>query len=336
MKKSILLAYIALLIAFGLPVLTLERGGAYEEAAPQSTAAPSPLPSPEPAPEPAQAVSAAAAPQTLQLVAAGNSVELDMQSYLYGVVAAEMPASFHPQALKAQAVAARSYAIYTMQGGKHGEGRLCGDYACCQAWYSEDELRRRWGEAFEENMAKIRAAVDETEGEYLCYGGQAVFAAFHSSSPGRTENSGSLWAQLPYLVSVESPETGEDVPGYVSCVACAPLDFRDTLLRARPEADFTGEEGTWIGAISRDESGRVESAVLGGLSFEGTELRSLFALRSTAFSLEYTGGQFVFTVTGYGHGVGMSQYGANVMAAQGADYREILAHYYPGTELTGA
>ena len=168
----------------------------------------------------------------------------------------------------------------------------------------------------------------------MLLGAVAVFAAFHSSSAGATEASGSIWSERPYLISVSSPETEEDVPNFVSRVDCTELDFRDTLLSAHPEADFTGDASGWVGEISRDESGRVASVVLGGVSVSGTELRSLFALRSTAFELEYDGG-FHFTVTGYGHGVGMSQYGAKVMAEDGADYRAILAHYYTGCELTG-
>ena len=114
---------------------------------------------------------------------------------------------------------------------------------------------------------------------------------------------------------------------------CSPIDFRDTILSAHPEADFSGPEEEWMGEIRRDASGRVASAVLGGEELDGKELRALFSLRSTAFTLAYDAGGFCFTVTGYGHGVGMSQYGADKMARQGADYREILAHYYPGTEL---
>ena len=138
---------------------------------------------------------------------------------------------------------------------------------------------------------------------------------------------------MPYLVSVSSPETADTVPGYVSQLELSPLDFRDTILYAYPYANFTGEESAWVGEISRDESGRVSSACLGGVDIAGTALRSLFSLRSTAFTLEYTGGSFLFTVTGHGHGVGMSQHGANLMAAQGSDYTQILAHYYPGTQL---
>ena len=160
-----------------------------------------------------------------------------------------------------------------------------------------------------------------------------MFAAFHSSSAGATEDCGAIWSARPYLISVDSPETAEEVPNYISSVELSALDFRDTVLYARPDADFTGDESGWIGEITHDESGRVASAVLGGEKLSGTELRSLFSLRSTAFTLEYTGSSFLFTVTGFGHGVGMSQYGANVMAKSGADYREILAHYYPGTQL---
>ena len=105
------------------------------------------------------------------------------------------------------------------------------------------------------------------------------------------------------------------------------------ILSACPEADFSGPEEDWIGPAERDASGRVVSQELGGVAIPGKELRALFSLRSTAFSLSYEEGVFLFTVTGFGHGVGMSQYGANVLAGEGADYREILAHYYPGTEL---
>ena len=123
------------------------------------------------------------------------------------------------------------------------------------------------------------------------------------------------------------------MPGYLSSLRCAPLDFRDVVLSAYPEADFSGPEESWIGALARDGSGRVESLELGGVPIPGTALRKLFALRSTAFGLEYSEGTFVFTVTGFGHGVGMSQYGAMVLAREGWDYRQILAHYYAGTEM---
>ena len=327
MKKTVFLAYLALLLAF-LPYLLRTGRAAGEEAAkPGPTAAA--IPAQEPSPIPAGPPSAA----SVRVLINGAVEEMDMQDYLVGVLAAEMPADFQPEALKAQAVAARTYALYCAAAGKHGDADVCTDFSCCQAWQDDAALREKWGPDHAAHLQKLRQAVDETAGQYLSYEGQPVFAAFHSSSAGATEDCGQVWNPRPYLVSVSSPESAETVPGYVSELVCAPLDFRDVLLSACPEADFSAAPENWLGAVQRDESGRVAEITLGGQPFRGTELRSLFSLRSTSFALEYTDGHFVFTVTGSGHGVGMSQYGANVMAAQGADYREILAHYYPGTVL---
>lgn len=335
MKKIILLSYLSLFLAVGVPYLMVERTAA--EPQPQAESAPlsswretSPEPPAAPSPE---SPAGERAPETITVLTPEGNITMTMQDYLVGVVAAEMPASFEPEALKAQAVAARTYALYQASSGKHGEAQVCTDYACCQAWHSDETLRQNWGESYETNLARICAAVSETDGQYLAYEGRAVFAAFHSSSAGATEDCGEVWNAQPYLVSVSSPETAENVPNYVSSVACAAIDFRDTLLSAHPEADFTGDAAGWLGGIERDASGRISSAVLGGVAVRGTELRSLFKLRSTAFTLTYADGVFTFTVTGYGHGVGMSQYGANVMAANGSSYAEILAHYYPGTVL---
>ena len=334
MKKTILLSYLALLIVLGFPLLLRGRSLPEPEASAPS-AAETPAPETSSAPAPLAASGLAPAPDSIKVLTPDGVVTMDMQEYLVGVVAAEMPASFQDEALKAQAVAARTYAMYCALGQKHGEAQVCTDYSCCQAWHSDETLRQNWGENYDTYRLKISAAVEATVGQYLSYEGQPVFAAFHSSSAGATEDCGQVWNPSPYLVSVSSPETAEDVPNYVSTVECTPLDFRDTLLYAHPEADFTGEESRWIGEIRLDGSGRVASAVLGGVSVKGTELRQLFSLRSTAFRLEYTGESFRFTVTGYGHGVGMSQYGANVMAREGETYTNILAHYYPGTVLAG-
>ena len=363
MKRTILCAYAVLLIAAGLPMLAGRAGpgsatSAPYAAAPLETPCAAPPDAPEETEAPGEAVDAAAPPQEppaapqdaaaaaeelpvpaepapdeLRVLTPDGTVTMDMQDYLRGVVAAEMPASFRPEALKAQAVAARSYAMYCSSFSKHGDADVCTDYRCCQAWRSDEELKERWGENYEDNLEKIRTAVEETDGEYLRFGGRPAFAAFHSSSASVTENSADVWSAVPYLVSVPSPESAEDVPGYVSRVECSPIDFRDTVLSAHPEADFSGAEEDWIGELRKDAAGRTASVVLGGVELGGKELRTLFSLRSTAFDIEYTDGSFVFTVTGFGHGVGMSQYGADKMAREGADYREILAHYYPGTEL---
>ena len=333
MKKTLALALFSLLLGLVLPLLQADRPPA---APAEESAAPETVPEESPAPA---AESVAAVPTTVRVLCADGSVaDRALEDYLFGVVAGEMPATFALEALKAQAVAARSYTLYCAATGKHAAAGadVCTDPACCQAWCGEESLRERWGESYAENAEKIRGAVAATAGELLRYEGAPVFAAFHASSAGATEDCGQIWSPQPYLVSVSSPETAETVPNFVSRLDCAPLDFRDTLLSAAPEADFTGAPESWIGPIRRDESGRVAEAELGGVPFSGKELRRLFSLRSTAFTLEYAEGGFVFTVTGSGHGVGMSQYGANVMAAQGADYRQILAHYYPGTELAAS
>lgn len=333
MKKTLLLALIALAVGLLLPLA--ERDRPPTPLPPSADAADRPLSAPEASP-PAQP--SPAAPREIRVLLPDGSVRVcELEDYVYLVTAGEMPASFQPEALKAQAVAARSYALYCAATGKHAAAGadVCSDPGCCQAMQSEDALRERWGADYEAYAAKLRAAAEETAGERLCYAGEPIFAAFHASSAGATEDSGAVWSSLPYLVSVSSPESAETVPGFVTRLECAPLDFRDTLLSAFPEADLSGGPESWLGPVTRDASGRVASALLGGQTVSGTRLRALFSLRSTAFTLEYRDGRFVFTVQGNGHGVGMSQYGAELLARGGADYREILAHYYPGAELTG-
>ena len=359
MKKTILLSYAALLISFAAAFFSNAEAGygakttapplvLFETAAPPAqNAAPSPAKTPATSSAPVAIarepesestlpeVSAAPVQETILVKDGEQVVEMDMSDYLIHVVAAEMPAAFEEEALKAQAVAARTYALYCAKRSHHSDAQVCTDFACCQAWSSDENLKKTWGDNYEANLQRVTLAVEQTRGQYLSYGGEPVFAAFHSSSCGQTEDCGAIWSDVPYLISVESPESEEDVPNYISRQSFSPLDFRDTVLHACPTADFTGDESEWLGEIVLDGSGRVSSAVLGGAELSGTQLRSLFSLRSTAFTLEYSEGSFVFTVTGHGHGVGMSQYGANVMALDGADYTRILAHYYPATVLVG-
>lgn len=273
--------------------------------------------------------------RSIHLLCADKTVEMSVYDYLRGVVAAEMPVSFEPEALKAQTIAARTYLERALGESRHDNADICSDAACCQAYLSDDELKTGWGDGFDDYMDKISAAVAATDAQYLSYDGEPVLAAFHSSSAGATEDSGRIWSSLPYLKSVSSPENEETVPNFVSSAEYSELDFRDTVLYECPEADMTGEASSWIGGVRRNRSGRVESVAVGGVRIEGSRMRTLFKLRSTNFELEYSDGKFVFTVRGYGHGVGMSQYGANVMAKQGADCREILSHYYPGVQLIG-
>ena len=164
--------------------------------------------------------------------------------------------------------------------------------------------------------------------------GEPIEAVFHSSSKGTTEASGAIWNDRPYLVSVESPETAEDVPNLVTEVLFSPQELQAALSAKFPNLQFTGSPEDWFSTPILTHSGRVDSISLCGTDIKGTQLRSALGLRSSAFTVDCTDDVFTFTVSGYGHGVGMSQYGANVYAKQGWSYEEILSHYYPETQLT--
>ena len=215
----------------------------------------------EPKPSPSPTAAASPTPEKILVKQGDEIVSMALEDYLLGVLAAEMPADFEPEALRAQAVAARSYTLYCAQSGKHHDAQVCTDFGCCQAWKSEEKMQESWGEDFEEKRAKLAGAVEDTAGQYLSYGGEPVFAAFHSSSAGQTEDCGAIWSALPYLKSVESPEGEEDVPGYVSRLELSPLDFRDCLLHASPGTDFSGEESGWIGEVFHEDSIRVQSGL---------------------------------------------------------------------------
>ena len=275
---------------------------------------------------------------TVSFLYDGKVRRLTLAEYLPGVLAGEMPAGFEPEALRAQATAARTFALFRERRGSpaHPGAAVCGDPACCQVWVDEETLRERWGEDYELCHARILAAVADTDGAYLTYEGEPILACFHSSSAGQTENSAAVWgAALPYLVSVASPETAGDVPDFVSTAEISPEDFRETILAEYPGCSIRESlPPDWLGARTLDTGGRVASVRVGDVSVSGTKMRSLFGLRSACFTLEWTGHSFLFTVAGSGHGAGMSQYGANVMAREGKTWREILAHYYPGTVLS--
>lgn len=316
-KKTLIISYILLFAAFVAPLLY--SLGTKMQQSPPAEEKPGPAASENPA--------------RVTVLHEGEVLDMDALSYLTGVVAAEMPASFPAEALKAQAVAARTYTAYCTAAKRHSEAQICTYSGCCQAWMSEAQQKERWGADYEKYSAVVRRAVEDTANERLVYQGQPVFAAFHSSSMGATENSGQIWNHTPYLVSVSSPETPENLPQLISHVTVAALDFRDTLLSVCPQADLSGPPESWVGESLRCESGRVDTVMIGAQPVEATKLRQLFSLRSTNFLLDYDGTNFVFTVAGFGHGVGMSQYGAKLMAENGAAYTLILAHYYPGTSL---
>ncbi len=295
-------------------------------------------PSPAPAGQ-VRGVGRAAAPpgQTLRVLMTDGTVEvLALEDYVLGVVRAEMPASFEPAALEAQAVCARTYALSRSQAGSHGpQADVCADPGCCQAYAAGAPAD--WGDKAPEYQAKLRAAVDATAGQVLTADGALIRAVFHASSQGTTAPAQAVWgAAVPYLVSVPTPETPETVPRLESEAAFTPEEFRATVLAKYPQADLTGPVSEWLTGLERADWGGVTRVTVGGVTLSGGEARSLLGLRSARFTPEVSDSALTFHVTGYGHGVGMSQQGANLLAKDGADYRAILAHYYPGTQLEDA
>jgi len=276
-------------------------------------------------------------PITLQT--AEGVCAMTMHDYLCGVLAGEMPADFSDAALRAQAVCARTYALHEMSKDKpaHPEADVCDSFRCCQVWLDSEALREQWGDGYALSMCRLDAAVSDTDGVILLWEDEPALTCFHASSGGKTEDSASVWGgEIPYLVSVETAETEETVPGFVTEVTVSPEELRQTLCAAHPEAVFTGAPETWITAAEADAAGRIAHLTAGGITVTGTEMRQLFSLRSTAFTLACEGGVFRFTVTGSGHGVGMSQWGAELMAQAGSSWEEILGHYYPGTVIGAA
>ena len=273
---------------------------------------------------------------TLKILDGDTVEEMDLGTYLVGVVRAEMPASFHREALKAQAVAARTYTLYKIRsGGNHGDqADICTDSTCCQAYISEERARANWGGNADDYEAKVETAVSETDGQAILYGGVPILAVFHSSSAGLTRAAGEVWMNdLPYLQAVESPEETDRIPNYYSRVEFTAADCKAKLLAVFPEADLSGPVSGWLKNAVTDSAGSVETVEVGGVTVKGTQVRAALGLRSACFEWEAQGEKLVFYVTGYGHGVGLSQYGANRMAAGGADYKEILTHYYTGVTV---
>lgn len=262
----------------------------------------------------------------------GSVQEMDMDAYLVGVVLAEMPADFEPEALKAQSVVARTFtwkAVTT--GGKHGDGSVCTDSGCCQAYISEAEYLAIGGET--EAVDKMRSAVLATSGYVLTYEGELIEATYFSCSGGSTEDAVAVWGtDFPYLRATDSPGE-EGAAHYTDTVYFTKQEFAGAL-----GLSLSGSPESWLGAATYTAGGGVNTMIIGGREFGGAELRSLLGLRSTAFTMS-AGADGVTVVTrGFGHRVGMSQYGADAMAAAGSTYEEILAYYYKGTtlELTNA
>lgn len=254
-------------------------------------------------------------------------VEMELDEYLTGVVLAEMPVSFELEAQKAQAVVARTYTMRAYRrGGRHDGAAVCTDSTCCQSYISPADYLKAGGT--QEGVDRIRGAVAATGGQVLTYDGALIEATYFSCSGGSTEDAAAVWGgEYPYLKAVESP--GEENAAHYSDTEV----FTAARFEAALGRDLPGEPTAWFGLTTYTTGGGVASMEIGGVSYTGTALRSLLGLRSTAFTVEADPICVTITTRGFGHRVGMSQYGADAMAVLGHTYPEILAHYYQGTSL---
>lgn len=267
----------------------------------------------------------------------GRTEKTDMREYIIGCVAAEMNADYHSEALKAQAVASYTYAKKICeQNKKHkdsalGNADISDSPETHQGYLNQKRRKEKWGDKYEEYEAKITAAVDEVSGHYLMFEGETALAVYHSISAGSTQSAKSLWgSEIPYLISVESP--GDRLsPDYMSTAKFSESEFRK--LAKNCGANLSGDAEEWLGKTEKTDSGYTASVVIGNSKISASKIRDEFGLRSLCFDVAYNGEEFIFTCRGYGHGVGMSQYGADYMARQGFLWKEILMHYYPGTEI---
>ena len=263
--------------------------------------------------------------------------EVKLDDYISCVVSAEMPVSYHIEALKAQAIVARTYTIYKITtSSKHEEADICDKSTCCQAWISKEDRVKKWDEnEAQNNWNKIIQAVNETAGKIITYEGKPINAFFHANSGGKTEVPFYVWGGTgyPYLQVVET--SGEEAYSqYSSEVKFTKKEFIEKIKKQYKEFEIDFEKENCIEIAERDESNRVVTVKIGNLNLSGVETRKLLELKSANFNVEIGEDELIFKVIGYGHGVGMSQTGADAIAKQGKNCEEIIKHFYTGVEIT--
>ena len=248
--------------------------------------------------------------------------ELDLEDYVLGVVACEMPASFNMEALKAMAVAARTFALYKIETNKN---YVLSTTTKDQCYQSIDKMKKKWGSSFNNNYNKIKTAVNETNNQYMTYKDKVIIAFYFSISNGKTENCENVFSQkLDYLKSVDS-SWDKDYSYKEKTNKFSEKEFLSKLgIKSNKVKSYK---------IIKDSSGRASKVIINNNEFKGTKFRQLLSLRSTDVTISVNNGQVSISTKGYGHGVGMSQYGANAMAKNGYKYDEILKHYYNGIKI---
>lgn len=257
----------------------------------------------------------------------GQVVQMALDEYLTCVLLCEMPVYFEQEALKAQSVVARTYIMRAARGAtKHEQAAVCTQSSCCQGFLAVEEYLAAGGK--QEDVQNIRDLISETDGQVLTYEGKLIEATYFSCSGGSTEDAVAVWGtDVPYLRSVTSPGE-ENAAHYTDTVTFSPTVFASKLGLA-----LSGDASGWFGNVTYTAGGGVDTMEIAGQAFTGTELRKLLNLRSTAFDMTVVDGSIMVVTRGFGHRVGMSQYGADAMAKAGSNYREILTYYYQGTQL---
>lgn len=252
-------------------------------------------------------------------------VEVPLEEYVIGVVAGEMPASFNIEALKAQAVASRTYALKKSESSKNDYDVV--DTTSNQVYIDYDEMKEKWQNNYDTYVSKVKEAVAQTKGEVVLYNNNLIDAMFFSTSNGYTENSEDVFSSnMPYLVSVDSSWDKEESPVFSSTKEVSKSEFLFNL-------GLDTKDSINIESTEKTNTGRVKTIVINGKKFESSKIRSAFDLKSTSFTINVNNDKVVFNVNGYGHGVGMSQYGANGMAKAGYKYNDILTHYYKNCDI---
>lgn len=269
-----------------------------------------------------------------------QTLSLTPLEYIKGVVAAEIPMSYHEEAVKAQAVAAHSYALYRIQQCLNdpeyipGTPYLTTDPATCQAYLDEAGREELWGDAFAAYEEKLTNAVNAVINDVLLYEDKPALAMFHAVSSGKTENAADVFStSTAYLVSVTS-EGDSLSPAYSETKTVTTDEMKNALLSIDSSIALSEDPASWFQDVVRSEAGSVLTITVGGKSIKGTDLRTKLSLASANFTISFASDVFTIETKGKGHGVGMSQYGADFFARQGKSYKEILAHYYPGTTLS--
>lgn len=265
-------------------------------------------------------------------------IEIDVKEYLLGVLAAEMPATYHEEALKAQAVTAYTYLLYKQAEQKNNPdvtlngADLSNDSSTHQGYITANARQEKWGDKTETYEKKLTEAIDAVSGKVITFEGKPIIAAFHAVNSGVTQSAKTVWGgEVAYLQSVTS--VGDKLsPDCTKTVAFKATELSE-MLTSLENCELSGEAENWIGKIETTSSGYVSDIEIGGETYSGLKVRDAIGLRSAVFTCEYKNGNFHFTTSGYGHGVGLSQYGADYMARQGSSWEEIIKHYYTGVEI---